>query len=84
MRMNQFWFTGLFMAPWTGMMVFFGTTISNIADAVAGNYDAGPYGLAAMIGGSVVAIVAFIFLSIIVKKHFDKWVEEAEEAQQAK
>ena len=72
------------MAPWTGMMVFFGTTISNIADAVAGNYDAGPYGLAAMIGGSVVAIVAFIFLSIIVKKHFDKLVEEAEEAQQAK
>ena len=63
--MNQFWFTGLFMAPWTGMMVFFGTTISNVADAVAGNYEAGPYGLAAMIGGSVVAIVAFIFLSII-------------------
>ena len=55
------------MAPWTGMMVFFGTTISNITDAVAGNYEAGPYGLAAMIGGSVVAIVAFIFLSLLLR-----------------
>ena len=70
------------MVPWTAMMVFFGTTISNIQDAISGNYNAGPFGLAAMIGGSVVAIIAAIFLSIVVKRHFNKIVNDAEAAKE--
>ena len=81
MKMKPFAITGVFMAPWTGMMVFFGTTVSNIQDAISGNYNAGPFGLAAMIAGSVIAIIASIFLTVIVKRHFNKMVKDAEEAK---
>ena len=83
MKMRNFAPTGIFMVPWTGMMVFYGTTLSNIHDAVTGNYKMGPFGLTAMIAGSIIAILASIFLSCAVKKHLDKMVKEAEEKKQA-
>ena len=79
MKMKHFWITGLFMVPWTVMMVFYGTTLSNIHDAVNGNYETGPVGLAAMIVGSVMAILASIFLSIVVKRHLNNMVKDAGE-----
>ena len=79
MKMKHFWVTGLFMVPWTVMMVFYGTTLSNIHDAVSGNYETGPVGLAAMIIGSVMAILASIFLSIVVKRHLNNMVKDAAE-----
>ena len=72
MKFKGFAITGVFMVPWTGMMVFYGTTLSSIHDAINGNYNAGPVGLACNIGGSVIAIFASIFLSCVVKKHLDK------------
>lgn len=83
MKMRHFALTGVFMVPWTGMMVFYGTTISSIHDAINGKYTMGPFGLIAMIAGSVIAIIASIFLSCVVKKHLDKMVKDAEEAKEA-
>lgn len=72
------------MVPWTIMMVFYGTTLSNIHDAIDGNYEAGPVGLTFMIVGSIVAIIASIFLSIVVKRHLNNIVKEAQKNKEKK
>ena len=82
MKMRHFAMTGFFIMPYTAMMIFYGTTISSITDAVEGNADLGPWGLSAMIGGSVLAIIASIFLSCVVKKHLNKMVADAEAAKE--
>lgn len=70
------------MLPWTGLMIFYGTTMSSIHDAINGNYNMGPFGLTAMIVGSVVAIIASIFLSCVVKRHANKMVADANKAKE--
>ena len=65
------------MLPWTVMIVFFGTTLSNIHDAVNGKFESGPIGLAVLVVGSIIALVASILLSIVVKRHFDNMLKEA-------
>ena len=82
MKMRQFWTTGVFMLPWTGLMIFYGTTLSSIQDAIEGNYEMGPFGLTAMIAGSVVAIIASIFLSLVVRRHLRKMIEDAQKAKE--
>ena len=82
MKMRQFAITGVFMLPWTGLMIFYGTTIASIQDAVEGKMNMGPFGLTAMIVGSIIAIIASIFLSCVVKKHLNKMVAEAEKAKE--
>ena len=82
MKMRQFWTTGVFMLPWTGLMIFYGTTLSSIQDAIEGNYKMGPFGLTAMIVGSVVAIIASIFLSFVVNRHLKKMIADAEKAKE--
>ena len=69
------------MLPWTGLMIFYGTTMSSIHDAINGNYNMGPFGFTAMIVGSVVAIIASIFLSCVVRKHANKMVSDANKAK---
>ena len=59
------------MLPWIALMVFFGTTISNIHDALNGEFKAGPVGFIALIVGAALSLIAFILLSITVKRHFD-------------
>ena len=80
MKMKPFAISGLFMVPWTVMMVFYGTTLSNIHDAVNGDYETGPVGLASMIIGSIIAILASIFLSIVVKRHLNNMIKDANAA----
>ena len=82
MKMRHFAPTGVFMMPWTAMMIFYGTTLSSIHDALNGNYNMGPWGLTAMIGGSAVAILASIFLSCKVKKQMNEMVTAAEKAKE--
>ena len=81
MKVKSLAMTGPFMLPWTIMMVFYGTTAANIHDAVTGNYKAGPYGLTTMIIGAIVAILASIFLSLVVKRHLKNMVNDAEDAK---
>ena len=84
MTVRQLAVTGPFMLPWTIMMVFYGTTLSSIHDAVTGNYKAGPFGLATMIIGSVVAILASVFLVLVVKRHLKHMVAQAEAKAKAR
>ena len=80
MKMKHFSVTGVFMLPWIVMIVFFGTTLSNLHDAVNGDFETGPVGLIALIGDSIVALIASLFLSIAVKRHFDSMFKEAGES----
>ena len=57
--------------PGTIVYVFIGTTIGSITDAATGNYDAGPAGLILLIVGSVLACVAIVYISIVVKKYLN-------------
>ena len=66
---------GLGMLPGTIVYVFVGTTIGSIQDAASGNYDAGPAGLILLIVGSVLACVAIIYVSIVVKKYLNQAIE---------
>ena len=76
-KMKHFIVSGPFMLPWTMMMAFFGTTLSNLHDAVNGDFDAGPFGLGLLIGGSILALTAFLMLIIAVKKHFNSMLKNA-------
>ena len=57
--------------PGSIVYVFIGTTIGSIQDAASGNYDAGPAGLIFLIVGSILACVAIIYVSIVVKKYLN-------------
>ena len=83
-KMRDFAPTGFFIAPYPAMMIFYGTTLSSIQDALEGNYDMGPGGTAAMIAAVVISLGGFIFLSCVVKRHLNKIVKDQEEADKAK
>ena len=72
---------GLGMLPGTLVYVFVGTTIGSIQDAAEGNYDAGPAGLALLIVGCILACVAIIYVSIVVKRYLNAAVEREESEQ---
>ena len=69
---------GVGMLPGTIVYVFVGTTIGSIQDAASGNYDAGPAGLVLLIVGSILACVAIIYVSIMVKKYLNQAIEREE------
>ena len=64
--------------PGTIVYVFIGTTIGSIQDAATGNYDSGPAGLIFLIVGSVLACVAIIWISIVVRKYLNSAMENEE------
>ena len=72
---------GFAMIPGTIVYVFVGTTIGSIQDAASGNYDAGPAGLALLIVGCVLACVAIIYVSIVVKRYLNAAIKREEEEQ---
>ena len=80
MKVKHLAVTGPFMLPWTVMIVFFGTTLSNLHDAVNGDFETGPVGLVVLVGGSIIALLASLFLSIVVKRHFDSMLNSAGES----
>jgi len=69
--MKHFAVSGIFMLPWVISGVFFGTTFSNIHDAVNGKFDKGSTQFYAMIIGTALVIVAAVFMSILVKKQYN-------------
>ena len=66
---------GTGMIPGTIVYVFIGTTISNLADAVAGKYESGTLGLVVLIVGTVLAFAAIVYVSIVVKRYLNKTLE---------
>lgn len=63
---------GLGMIPGTIVYVYFGTAISNISDAAAGNFDGGVLQLVLFVGGSVLAIIAVCYVSYVARKEVKK------------
>ena len=70
---------GLGMIPGTIVYVFVGTTIGSIQDAATGNYDAGTAGLILLIVGSVLACVAIIYVSTVVKRYLNQAMVDEQE-----
>ncbi len=71
------------MIPGTVAYVYLGTTISSIADASSGGFNGGPVELGLIIGGSVLAIVAVVLVTIRAKRELQKLIkkEKAEEEE---
>ena len=60
------------MIPGTAAYVYFGSALSNVADALAGNFEGGWINLVILIGGSVLALVGVIFVSCVAKRAISK------------
>ena len=60
---------GIGMFPWIVIIVFIGTTISNIHDAVNGDLQTGPFQLLSMIVGGILAIVILCYVTTVVRRH---------------
>lgn len=72
------------MIPGTVAYVYLGTTISSIADASSGGFDGGPVELGLIIGGSVLAVVAVVLVTIRAKKELNKLIKAEKEAEERK
>lgn len=67
---------GIGMIPGTVAYVYLGTTISSIADASSGGLDGGGVELGLIIGGSVLAIVAVVLVTIRAKRELNKLIKK--------
>ena len=72
---------GFGMIPGTLVYVYFGSALSNISDVASGNFEGGVLQLILLIGGSVLAFVAVVYVSYVAKKEVSKTLkaQEAEE-----
>ena len=70
---------GFGMIPGTVVYVFIGTTVSNIADAATGNYEQSTLSLVFIIVGTILAFMAIIYISCIVKKYLNEALDKKEE-----
>lgn len=62
---------GLGMIPGTIVYVFIGTTLGSITQAATGDYDGGPAVLVMLIVGSILACVAIVWVSVVVKRYLN-------------
>ena len=67
---------GVGMIPGTIVYVFVGTTIGNIADAASGEFEGGTATLVLLIVGTVLAFVAIVYITIVVKRYLNKQLAE--------
>ena len=71
------------MLPGTTAYVYFGSALGSISDAASGNTEGGGLQLGFIIGGTVLAIVAVIYVSIVAKKKINQMLEKNKAAQNA-
>ena len=81
------------MLPGAVVYVFAGTTISNIADAVDGNYDGGYIYIIMLVIGTLLGIFAVVYVSVVTKRYLqsnmidiegeadEEYVEQNDEAE---
>lgn len=67
---------GVGMIPGTIVYVFVGTTIGNIAEAASGEFEGGTVTLVLLIVGTVLAFVAIVYVTIVVKKYLNKQLKQ--------
>lgn len=70
---------GLGMIPGTIVYVFVGTTIGNIAEAASGEFEGGTVTLVLLIVGTILAFVAIVYISIVVKRYLNKQLKTTPE-----
>lgn len=70
-KVTHFMIGGFGMVPGAIVYVMLGTTISSIADAADGNFEGGVLTLIMMIFGTIMALVAIIYISIVTKRYLN-------------
>ena len=68
-KLGHYAIGGLGMFPWIVVLVFIGTTLSNIHDAVNGNLKTGPLHLVSVCVGALLALTLICYVSHVVKRH---------------
>ena len=63
---------GFGMIPGTVVYIFVGTTIGNISAAASGDFEGGAATLVFLIVGTILAFVAIVYISIVVKRYLNK------------
>ena len=63
---------GFGMIPGTIVYVFVGTTIGNISAAASGDFEGGTATLVMLIVGTVLAFIAIIYVTVVVKRYLNK------------
>ena len=79
----KFWdycFGGFGMIPGTIVYIFLGTTVSNIADAATGNYESGTASLVFIIVGTILAVLAIVYITIVVRRYLNQTLQKNAEA----
>ena len=72
---------GLGMIPGTIVYVFVGTTIGNISAAASGDFEGGTATLVFLIVGTVMAFIAIVYVTIVVKRYLNKQLAAQDEAK---
>ena len=67
----DFMIGGFGMLPGAFVYVLLGTTITSIADAANGNFEGGVLTLGLLIFGTVMALIAIIYVSILTKRYLN-------------
>lgn len=70
---------GVGMIPGVVVYVYFGSALSSVTDAINGNFDGGWLSLVLLIGGSILALVAIIITSWVIKRAIWKILKENKE-----
>ena len=68
-RFRDFAIGGIGMLPGAFVYVFIGTTIGSINEAVQGKFEHGNTFLIFLIAGSISALIAIIYISVVIKKY---------------
>lgn len=66
------------MLPGAIVYVLLGTTISSIADAANGNYEAGVIPFVMLIFGTILAIIAIAYISMVTKRYLNNNIIDLE------
>ena len=71
-KLSHYVVANLGMIPGTAAYVFFGTSISSVADAASGSFEGGTLQLVLTIVGAVLAVVAVCYVSWLARREIKK------------
>ena len=78
-RLGHYAIGGFAMFPFVVILVFLGTTLSNIHDAVNGELETGPLQLSCVCFGAVVGLIIICYVSRVVKRHLQEILDVEKE-----
>ena len=72
------------MLPGTVAYVYLGSALGSISDAADGNVEGGFVELGFFIGGSILAFIAVVYVSIVAKRKINVLLEKNKEKEASK